>query len=86
MPLGAIFGDIVGSRYEASSVEGADFPLFTEASRYTDDSVLTIATSDAILYERPFEDAYREYTHRYPSVGYGGDYIKWAFHLDSQII
>jgi len=82
--LGSIAGDIIGSRYEASKVEGIDFELFTEESRFTDDTVLSVATSDAILFERPFEDAYREYTHMYPSAGYGGDYIKWAFTEDSK--
>ncbi len=41
--IGAIAGDIIGSVYEANPIKTIDFPLFTEQSRFTDDTVLTIA-------------------------------------------
>jgi ADP-ribosylglycohydrolase len=48
--LGAIAGDIIGSVYEFDSLKPAyDFPLFTEESIFTDDSVLTVALADSIL-------------------------------------
>ena len=59
--LGAIVGDMAGSRYEhvaRSKKESADdwtFPLLTDRCWYTDDTVLTIAIADAILqqYDTP---------------------------------
>ena len=49
--LGAILGDIIGSPYEFSEqVEGPDaFPLFSKDSRFTDDTVLTLAVANGIL-------------------------------------
>jgi ADP-ribosyl-[dinitrogen reductase] hydrolase len=47
--LGAIIGDIVGSRFEGSNHKGKDFELFDEECRATDDSVMTLAIAKAIL-------------------------------------
>lgn len=47
--LGAIIGDIIGSVYELYPIKTTDFPLFQQHSRFTDDSVLTVAVADAIL-------------------------------------
>lgn len=47
--LGAIIGDIIGSSYEFKPCKRKDFPLFTEASRYTDDTVMTLAVARAFL-------------------------------------
>jgi ADP-ribosylglycohydrolase len=41
--LGAITGDIVGSVYEFNNHRSKDFPLFTDRSHFTDDTILTIA-------------------------------------------
>ena len=46
--LGAIIGDIIGSVYEFNNVKTTDFELFCERTDFTDDSVLTFATMDAI--------------------------------------
>ena len=43
--LGAIFGDIVGSVYEWNNVKTKDFPLETSGTRYTDDTVMTLAVA-----------------------------------------
>ena len=55
--LGAIIGDIVGSRFEfdESPVEG--FELFTPQCSYTDDTICTIAIADAILNHRSYKDS-----------------------------
>ena len=50
--LGAIVGDIVGSVYEFDNHRSKDFPLFQEHSHFTDDTILTIATADALLYDQ----------------------------------
>lgn len=47
--LGAIVGDIIGSSYEFRPYKGKDFPLFTELSRFTDDTVMTLAVAQAFL-------------------------------------
>ncbi len=44
--LGAIAGDIIGSVYEARPIKVKSFDLFSKASRFTDDTVLTIAIAD----------------------------------------
>lgn len=48
--LGAIVGDIVGSTYEFDNHKSEDFPLFWEDSTLTDDTILTIATADALMH------------------------------------
>ena len=37
--LGAIVGDIVGSRFEFNNTDKYDFELFTQESSYTDDTI-----------------------------------------------
>lgn len=81
--LGAIAGDIIGSPYEFNNIKSTDFPLFRGESRFTDDTVLTVATADSLLNNLSFSRAYREYYRRYPEAGYGGSFNKWA-QSDSQ--
>jgi len=47
--LGAVFGDIVGSSYEWHNVKTKDFPLERPGTRYTDDSVMTLAVAKWLL-------------------------------------
>jgi len=47
--IGALAGDLIGSVYERYPIKTTDFPLFQPRSRFTDDSVLTVAIADAIL-------------------------------------
>ena len=78
--IGAIVGDIIGSRFEGakSNPKRKKFSLYHKHTRFTDDTVLTVATCDAILFDRNYRDVYREYYARYPKVGYGGSFRKWA--------
>ena len=47
---GAILGDMIGSPYEFDrGSKTKDFPLFSEESGYTDDSVMTVAVAEALL-------------------------------------
>ena len=50
--IGAIIGDIVGSPYEfnANNIKTTDFPLFSEKSAITDDSIMTCAVAEALFY------------------------------------
>jgi len=47
--LGAIIGDIVGSRFEWNNHKDKHFELFTEDCRMTDDSIMTLAVAKAVL-------------------------------------
>jgi len=82
--LGAIIGDIVGSVYEFNNIKRKDFPLFSARSRFTDDTVLTVATIDALLNDIPFAKAYKKWYSRYPDVGYGDSFRRWAESGDDQ--
>ena len=44
--LGAIIGDIVGSRFEFGPTPEKDFELFTDECSYTDDTICTVAIAD----------------------------------------
>ena len=74
---GAIIGDIIGSRFERKNIKSKEFALFSNKSRFTDDTVLTIAIADAILNDKPYEQAVLDYARRYPRAGYGGTFKKW---------
>lgn len=76
--LGAIAGDIIGSRYEAHPYKGKDFELFTPQSRFTDDSVLTVAVAESLLNGIPYLQNLKAYFRRYPMAGYGGNFAAWA--------
>ena len=43
--LGAVVGDIIGSVYERRNTKSTDFELFSDRSRFTDDSVMTLAVA-----------------------------------------
>lgn len=75
--IGAIIGDIIGSRFEKNNIKSKDFELFTKESRYTDDTVLTIAIADCILNSKPYESTVKKYGRAYPFAGYGGTFKKW---------
>ncbi len=74
---GAIIGDIVGSRFERGNWKGKSFTLFTHDSRYTDDTVMTIAVADWLVNERDLVDALRYWGRKYPLAGYGGNFKLW---------
>ncbi|MBQ1908901.1 MAG: hypothetical protein II170_03060, partial [Bacteroidaceae bacterium] len=49
MMLGAVVGDIVGSMYERLSTKRMDFVLFPQGSRFTDDTVMTLAVAQWLM-------------------------------------
>jgi ADP-ribosylglycohydrolase len=75
--LGAIAGDIIGSVHEFECQKMKDFPLFVEQSRFTDDSVLTVAVADCLLTGSSYLDKFHEYTRAYPDRGYGLGFRRW---------
>lgn len=75
--LGAIAGDIIGSVYEAAPIKTTDFPLFHPSCTFTDDTVLTVATAEAILKGENYAAAYRRLARAHPHRGYGGSFQHW---------
>ena len=79
--LGAIIGDIVGSRFEFHNTDKYDFgPLFTKECDFTDDTICTVAVADAILngggdYKGCLVRWCRKYPH--PMGAYGGSFARW---------
>lgn len=47
--IGAIIGDIVGSRFEWDNHRSKDFDLLTHKCFFTDDSVMSLAVCDALM-------------------------------------
>ncbi|MGP0628153.1 ADP-ribosylglycohydrolase family protein [Nitrospina sp. 32_T5] len=76
--LGAIAGDIIGSRFEHAPIQTVDFELFTDTSRFTDDTVLTVAVADSIFNGTGYGDTLKNYFRRYPDAGYGRGFLKWG--------
>lgn len=80
MLMGAIIGDIVGSRFEWNNIFTKDFEFFHSDCFFTDDTVMTIAVAQALMktirqrYERLSEESVRcmqEIGRQYPHCGYG---------------
>ena len=63
--LGAIIGDIVGSRFEFNNHRSKDFELFSEHSFFTDDTVMTIAVAKALKESAPDYDDLEKNAVRY---------------------
>jgi len=86
---GAILGDIIGQPYEfgPNNIKTKDFSLFTKKSRFTDDSVMTVAICDGILtagfdadektMKKSMIEAMHKWGNLYPNAGYGGTFIRW---------
>lgn len=83
--LGAIAGDIIGSPFEGwgRQIKTTEFDLFTEQSRFTDDTVLTVAVAKAILSGMDYTSALKLYGQRYPRAGYGGAFRQWIHSVGS---
>lgn len=76
--LGAIAGDVIGSPFEFNNYKNKDFPLFQKRSKFTDDTVLTVATADALMNNSDYATVYRSYARKYPGAGYGGMFAGWV--------
>ncbi len=83
--LGAIIGDVVGSRFEWDNIKTKDFELFTDDCLVTDDSVMTLAIAKAIMESNSnFENLsvkaieyMQKLGRKYPYSGYGGNFARW---------
>ena len=87
--IGAILGDMVGSPYEFDrSDKIKNFgPLFRKESRYTDDSVMTIAVAEALMSVPQDADevsikkaviaSMKKWGRKYINAGYGARFLEW---------
>lgn len=80
---GAVCGDVIGSAYEWHPVKDYDFKLLRRSSRFTDDTVCSVAVAEAIACGKPFAQALREWCRRYPRAGYGGRFRRWIMFEDA---
>jgi ADP-ribosylglycohydrolase len=55
-----------------------EFPLFVEQSRFTDDTVLTVAVADCLLTSGDYVDKFHEYARAYPDRCYGTGFWRWV--------
>ena len=90
--LGAIIGDIVGSRYEWKNNKSKEFELFSYRCSVTDDSIMSLAIAKAIVASKgqfahlgKLAIKYmQEVGKRYPNCGYGGHFYQWLFSQSPQ--
>lgn len=83
--LGAIIGDIAGSRFEWHNHKSKDFELLTMECKFTDDTVMSIAICEALMNsKRDMSDlganavrSMQVYGNKYPGAGYGGMFSSW---------
>ena len=84
--LGAMIGDIVGSKYEFNNTFDYDFEMFGGGCDFTDDTICTVAIADAIMNRRSYQESLLDWCRRYPSPkgAYGGRFAGWIRSLDPQ--
>lgn len=78
---GAIIGDVVGSVYEFNNTFNYNFPLLSEESTFTDDTICTIAIADAFLNKKPYAQTLKAWCRKYPNPkgSYGTLFNSWIF-------
>lgn len=81
--FGALVGDIIGSHFEFNNTKSKDFTFFNEDTRFTDDSVLTLAISNYFLkFPREINKnelikIIKETAQKYINAGYGPSFLRW---------
>jgi ADP-ribosylglycohydrolase len=58
--------------------KGTAFVLFSSRSRFTNDTVLTVAVADALLHGEDYAQTFVDYVFAYPDAGYGGTFLAQA--------
>ena len=84
--IGAIAGDIIGSTYEFTEQKRYDFELLPQGSRFTDDTVMTMAVAhwlrEYIEEDHPKDklvEIMQKYGREYPFAGYGSSFNCWLW-------
>ena len=70
--IGAICGDIIGSTREFNPIKTKDFPLYQKGSRFTDDTVMTLAIANWLIKGKNSNqvliDNVKYFGNRYPNI------------------
>lgn len=87
--LGAVVGDIVGSVYEFANTKSTQFDLITPWSKFTDDSVMTLAVAKWLMDDPTHSllgliGSMQELGSLYPNAGYGALFAGWLCEDDPQ--
>ena len=84
--LGTLIGDIIGSVYEFRNCRRKDFaPLFHPQSRYTDDTVCTVAVADALVRGADPQTTLIDWCRRHAeNGGWGKRFALWFLDDDPQ--
>ena len=87
--LGSIVGDIIGSAYEFKNTKRKEFHLFTPKSKFTDDTVMTLAVArwlcdDKEHCKETLVQRMQEFGRRYPTAGYAGSFMRWLYNPEPQ--
>lgn len=84
--IGAIIGDVIGSRFEFNNTRDYHFNLWDDSCSYTDDSICTLAIADAILTGESYKSKLLEWCNTYPHPmgAYGGRFAQWIHSEDPQ--
>lgn len=87
--IGAIAGDIIGSRFEFQNYKFKDFKFFTAENRFTDDTVMTCAVAESLMRSWSKDkfktlsevaiDTMHEIGVWYPDCGFGGNFFQWMY-------
>ena len=86
--LGAIIGDIVGSRFEFNNIKTKDFKLFDKGCNVTDDSVMSVAVAEMCIKgyvpnnKEMIIKTFKKWGKKYPNAGYGNRFIRWVLAND----
>ena len=80
--LGAIIGDIVGSTREWHNIKIEDFELVPAGSRFTDDTVMTLAVAEWLMADPGHKEdtlvaCMQRLGRKYFNAGYGGMFRRW---------
>lgn len=87
--IGALIGDIVGSIYEFNNIRTKDFPLLKPESRFTDDSVMTLAVAEImqkgfVSDREKIVETLKKWGKTFINAGYGESFIRWLLSENQQ--
>ena len=87
--LGAVLGDIIGSYYEEHNVKTKGFPFVTGKTRYTDDTVMTLAVAkwlmeDTLHSKEGLICCMQKLGRAHLNAGYGHRFKEWLMSPDPQ--
>jgi ADP-ribosylglycohydrolase len=79
--IGAICGDIIGSTREFNPIKSKEFPLYQKNSRFTDDTIMTLAIASWLIKDKTSKEVLineiKYFGNKYPNAGYGDMFRDW---------